>query len=283
MRGGAMYIHKNQGTFFKERNGVWYVNTIIDGKRIRKSLQIKDKRVAQKNFFEFLQRPIEKKTHFSDVLTFLLQEKSHRLKSFDVFRYHAKVVNDALGDQLVHTVSEMVIREFVNVRLKLKRRPATINRELSIIKQTLELAVLQGYIPSIPRIPRLSETGNVRQGFFTDEEMRRLLPYLPEYLRDFTLFAYLMGWRKSEIASLTWSDFDGVCLRLRDSKTGEQRVLPLNAGLSALIERRWQARCGTFIFTEMDIQSDIYDEHGIRLARKQGSLADYFTIPGEAP
>jgi integrase len=150
--------------------------------------------------------------------------------------------------ELVHTISELTIREFINTRLNIGRRPATINRETSIIKQTLELAVLQGYIPVVPRIQRLSEAGNTRQGFFTDEEMRRLLPHLPDDLRDFTLFAYLMGWRKSEIASLAWSDFDGTCIRLGDSKTGEQRVLPLNTELSALIGRRWQVRCGTFIF-----------------------------------
>ena len=243
-----MYNHDHQGTLFKERNGVWYVNAIIDGKRIRRSLQTKDKRVAQNKFVEFLQRPTEKKARFVDVLTSLMDEKRTHLKSYDVFRYHGKVVNDALGDQFVHTITELTIREFINGRLKLDRRPATINRELSVIKQTLELAVLQGYIPAVPRIQRLSEAGNARQGFFTDEEIHRLLPHLPEYLQDFTLFAYLVGWRKSEIASLRWSDFDGVCLRLSDSKTGEQRVLPLNTELSALLERRWQARCGTFIF-----------------------------------
>jgi integrase len=108
--------------------------------------------------------------------------------------------------------------------------------------------MLRGYIPSVPRIRRLSEAGNARQGFFTDEEMRRLLPHLPDSLRDFTLFAYLSGWRKSEIASLTWADFDGTCLRLRGSKTGEQRILPLNAQLAALIDQRRQKRQGALIF-----------------------------------
>ena len=120
--------------------------------------------------------------------------------------------------------------------------------EPSVIKQTLDLAMLRGYIPSVPRVRRLSEAGNARQGFFTDEEMRRLLPHLPDYLRDFTLFAYHSGWRKSEIASLTWADFDGTCLRLRGSKTGEQRILPLNTQLAALIDQRRQKRHGALIF-----------------------------------
>jgi integrase len=31
---------------------------------------------------------------------------------------------------------------------------------------------------------------------------------LPEYLQDFTCFAYCVAWRRGQIASLTWADVD---------------------------------------------------------------------------
>ena len=67
---------------------------------------------------------------------------------------------------------------------------------------------------------------------------------LPDYFKDFTLFGFLVGWRKGEIAALAWADVDGDCFRLRaeNSKNGEGRVVVLEGELNELIERRKAAR-----------------------------------------
>jgi Phage integrase family len=61
---------------------------------------------------------------------------------------------------------------------------------------------------------------------------------------DFTLFAWLCGMRKSEIASLRWEDVDGDCIRLRaeNAKNGKSRALPLEGDLAELIARHRVAR-----------------------------------------
>ncbi len=71
-----------------------------------------------------------------------------------------------------------------------------------------------------------------------------MIENLPAYLRDFTLFGFLVGWRKDEIASLEWADVDGDCIRLRpeNSKNGEGRVIVLEGELADLMERRKAAR-----------------------------------------
>jgi integrase len=63
-------------------------------------------------------------------------------------------------------------------------------------------------------------------------------------LADFTLFGWLTGMRKGEIASLLWEDVVGNELRLRaeNSKNGEERVIPFEGELAALMERRKAAR-----------------------------------------
>jgi len=67
---------------------------------------------------------------------------------------------------------------------------------------------------------------------------------LPSELADFTLFAWLTGMRKGEIASLRWEDFDGDCIRLRaeNAKNGTAQLIPLEGELVELIERRKVAR-----------------------------------------
>jgi len=77
-------------------------------------------------------------------------------------------------------------------------------------------------------------------------DLEAVIAALPNYLRDFTRFAYLTGWRKGEIVSLRWADVDrdaGVIrLRPEAAKTGRGRLVVLEGDLAELIDRRWKAR-----------------------------------------
>jgi len=88
-----------------------------------------------------------------------------------------------------------------------------------------------------------------RQGFFERPDLETVVAALPDYLRDFTRFAYLTGWRKGEIISLRWTDVDrdaGVIrLRPEAAKTGRGRMVILDGDLAELIDRRWGARLFT--------------------------------------
>ena len=83
-------------------------------------------------------------------------------------------------------------------------------------------------------------------------DLEAVVAALPAYLRDFTRFAYLTGWRKGEIISLKWTDVDrdagAIRLRPEAAKTGRGRTVMLEGDLAELIARRWQAR--------------LFEEHG---------------------
>ncbi len=122
--------------------------------------------------------------------------------------------------------------------------PASINRFTQVLGQAFGLAIRQKRLISVPYIRRLSEAGNVRQGFFTQADFERLVSHLPGDLQDYARFAYLTGMRKGEIASLRWDDIDGDSIRLRaeNAKNGEGRTVPIEGELTELIERRRAAR-----------------------------------------
>ena len=84
-------------------------------------------------------------------------------------------------------------------------------------------------LPGPEPITRLDETGNVRKGFFTEPEIRRVLTRLSPDLADFVLWGWLTGWRRGEIASLHWTDLENHCIELRaeNAKTGKPRSVPL--------------------------------------------------------
>lgn len=86
---------------------------------------------------------------------------------------------------------------YVEKRLADGDAKASINRAFQFLKQAYTLAELPA-----PRIRRLDESDDVRRGFFSEAEIRRVMTHLPGELSDFTLFAWLTGMRKGEIASL---------------------------------------------------------------------------------
>jgi integrase len=114
------------------------------------------------------------------------------------------------------------------------------------VKQAYGLAIERGHLSRMPSIRHLSEKGNERKGFFSEKEFRDVLAHLPADLKDFALFAFLTGWRRGEIASLTWSDVEDkdamIRLRAEPSKNGVARAVPLVGELADLIKRRRQAQ-----------------------------------------
>jgi integrase len=100
-------------------------------------------------------------------------------------------------------------------------------------------------LTSIPKVRVLTEN-NTRQGFFERPDLEAVVAALSDYLRDFTRFAYLTGWRKGEIISLKWTDVDrdagAIRLRPEAAKTGRGRTVMLEGDLAELIDRRWEAR-----------------------------------------
>jgi integrase len=135
------------------------------------------------------------------------------------------------------------VEKFVAERLKLGKARATVNREIGALKQALNLARKQARLTRVPYIPMLRED-NTRQGFFEHADFEALIANLPEPINDIARFAYLTGWRRGEVVSLRWDAVDRQAkeVRLRTSKNGQGRVLPLNDELSKLIERRWETR-----------------------------------------
>ena len=156
----------------------------------------------------------------------------------------------AFGSCRAIDVSEAKIEHYKQTRLAEKTtrgnrlvQPATINRELSMLRKAFRLGVRQTRIAAAPTIDLLAEN-NVRRGFVEPADFEKIVAALPEHLRDFMRFAYTTGWRRGEISGLQWSTVNRQTktIFLGRSKNGEPRILPLVGELDRIIERRWQSR-----------------------------------------
>jgi integrase len=133
------------------------------------------------------------------------------------------------------------ITEYAAARLKEGAERGTVNRELTAIKRAFTLGIESEKIVRRPRIAMLEEN-NVRKGFFEQKQFDDVLKHLPDYAQDFIKFAFITGWRSSEIKNLQWRhvDFEAGLVRLDagETKNDGGRIFPMTSDLRALLENR---------------------------------------------
>lgn len=129
----------------------------------------------------------------------------------------------------------------------------TVNNELSALRRAFRLAIDKGLLAVMPKFT-LPKVANARSGFFEEGEFAALLLELAADVRDLVQFLRATGWRRDEGRLLPWAavDREAGTIRLEDarSKSGKPRVFPfgLAPSLTALIDARWAARDGLYVF-----------------------------------
>ncbi len=133
-----------------------------------------------------------------------------------------------------------MIQGYRDRRLEDEAAPATINREMALLKRAFNLG--RRHTPpkvfEVPYIPMFTED-NVRTGFFEHEEFLALRAALEEPLCPVVTFAYYTGCRRGEILSLRWVqvelDHRVVILEPGTTKNKQGRILPLRGELYEVI------------------------------------------------
>jgi integrase len=253
-----------------KRGGVWWYGFIFNGQRVQRSTKVENKREAEniekaawtqlaRGEVNIADKPEADRRTIGQLLDVLVTDFKARNKG-DIKNLNliATVKRD-LGDRWADTLTTAAVTEYVtNLRKSPKTKTkgrrsksladSTIKHRLQILASAYELenrAREEASLPPliVPRFPKLSE-GNARSGFLNRAPFDVLFSYLPADLKDFCLFGYLTGWRKSAIASLEWSDVrDGnIYLRGVHSKNKQPYYVPIIGELVQLIERREKVR-----------------------------------------
>jgi integrase len=184
--------------------------------------------------------PKEERVTVSQILDGL--ETDFRLRDKWNFKVasNLKPVRERFGAwRAVNVTSEAVGKYIENLREE-GYSNSTVNHRTKLLRQAFSIGIRNKQVTQAPFIPRLSEIGNERQGFFETADFEAVVPHLPEYLRDFCRFGFLTGWRKGSIESLRWSDVgdDVIYLRAENSKTRKPETIPVEGDLQDIIDRR---------------------------------------------
>ncbi len=109
--------------------------------------------------------------------------------------------------------------------------PASVTKELNVLKHLFSLAVEWELIPANPahgvKAPK-APAGRVR--YLQPRELRAVLEACPNWLRPIAGLAVSTGMRRGEILGLRWLDVDfkGGRIMLPQTKNGEGRIVYLN-------------------------------------------------------
>ena len=170
-------------------------------------------------------------------------------RSGRTLKYRVAALASELGHLRATNLSASAVEAYKARRLSEGKAKATINRELACLRRAYRLAersspplISANSAPSI----ELYREDNVRQALLDYTDYVALLAHLPAPIDDAVAFAYLTGWRRAEVLGLTWNELDRargvITLPPERSKGGAPRELPLSPAITALLEKRWQAR-----------------------------------------
>lgn len=119
-------------------------------------------------------------------------------------------------------------------------KPASVNRELALLKHMFHKAIDWGYLSHNPlKTVKLFKEPHGRIRYLTDDERERLLGECQHskssMLYPVVLTALYTGMRKGELQSLTWNDVDFNAkvpiITVRQTKTNEPRHIPISKHL----------------------------------------------------
>jgi integrase len=153
-----------------------------------------------------------------------------------------KFLQQELEGMMAPEITTDVVKKYVEKQLSSGRSNATVNRELSALKRTFNLAArcTPPKVSMVPYIPMLKEN-NVRKGFIEHKEYLALKEALPDYLKPVLSFGYFTGWRKAEIINLKWSQVnlrDGIVrLEPGETKNSEGRTLYMEPALWDMVKQ----------------------------------------------
>jgi integrase len=144
-------------------------------------------------------------------------------------------------------VNTPLIKKYIEKRMSEGKANATINRELAALKKAFNLAVrcTPPKVPQVPYVPMMKEN-NVRKGFIEYEEFMAFQDALPVYLKPVLIFAYLTGWRRSEILNMQWNQVNlkegSVRLEPGETKNKEGRTIYMEPELWAVMQKLYKSR-----------------------------------------
>jgi len=258
-------------TLRQHLSGTYFIDYRLNGKRLRKTLPTKSKKMADLALMEFEVNLAKGELGFAvkdEVLEklfadYLKYSKTHHSQGTQN-RYRAILDNFKRflkSHPHISKISQMDARlfeDYKTFRFEEETSNKTINIELRTIRAMFALAKQWGYIKENPTdgVKFLKVRKDDKPRFLSKEECKKLLAACSKWEYPvFYTFLYT-GMRKSELLFLTWNDVDFTRGKIKiKAKEGwvpktSEREIPINNGLKELLQGCRATRKSEWVFCD---------------------------------
>jgi len=187
--------------------------------------------------------------------------RTRKIRSYQKLKRHTLLLAQHFGAMRAQDIKPHMVEAYQHKRLNdLNRwgreyRPASINREVEVMRRIFNLAIREEMVERNPcfKVSRLPEN-NVRDRILSPEEYTRLIVALPQHAADIVTVGYFTGMRFGEIVNLTWDRVNlregYINLRAEDTKTREPRKVYFVPQVREVLERlrKVKALAHSFVF-----------------------------------
>jgi integrase len=136
-------------------------------------------------------------------------QATRRLNSAKSAKSHIAVYLKAFGSKRMFDITVKDIQGWQTAQMRQGKKPATVNRYKVVLSELFAWAVQQGKATSNPVAEiGLLKVRNARTRFLSEEEEGILLEACGAKLQAVVLAALHTGFRREELAKLTWRDVD---------------------------------------------------------------------------
>ena len=240
-----------------KRAGVWWTCIRHNGRKIQKSLETPDKKLAQDieakirteivegSYFEKL---VGRNKTFGDMMDKFMAEHAPTVSENTQRSYTTslKFLLPHFGDSNLISISPKMISRYKVLRKGDGVKPATVNRELAMLSKAFSLAAKEWEWLKDNPVSRVSKEkeNNARDRWLSKDEEKRLLDNSPEWIKQIIIFSLNTGLRLGELTGLEWSrvDISNKTILIDNSKNGEQRTIPLNKYALDVVKQRLRVK-----------------------------------------
>jgi integrase len=241
-----------------KRGEVWWMRFSYQGRNVRRSTEVQDRRLAEKIYHrvmtqiaegKWFDRQLGQDKTVRELMERYLAEHSARNKaptSHVSDKCLTATLIRAFGDRALAEMRPSLIAEYKGKRRMEGLAPKTINNELSLLSHAFELAIKEWEWVEENPVKKVSKekVQNLIERWLTFDEERRLLAAAPTWLQEIIVFAIHTGLRQSEILNLQWPlvDLFRRTITLLKQKNGGKDTLPVNARALEVLKARAKVR-----------------------------------------
>lgn len=254
---------------YQNTNGRWYYKFVIRGKQFHKAIpEATNKRDAEKAEIRIKSELLQGKYDFVEnkgtkpfsVMSELFKEyaKNNRRGWRNDFAM-VKNLESYFDSFQIKDITPARIESYRKKRDKLdKMKPATINREIGIMRRMFALAIKEGltdYNPCLAVNLKPLKVDNIKERFLTKKEEKVLLEKCVgenAYIKPMIICSLRTGMRVGEILDLKWKDnidFKNGCINLLKTKNNKVRKIPISKELLKILEDLERDKISEFVFT----------------------------------